>query len=81
MQNLPRFSPLCELASAKNFRFPTAQATQDRLLGASADTAQHVKRNMFRTGLCDCPGPGEGAALISGWIHCFPPGENAHLLV
>lgn len=83
MEKLCCFSPLCKLkfTSAKKFRFLTAQATQDRLLGASTDAVQHIKYNEFHTGLCDCPGPSEHAAEIDGWIYCFPPGINAHLLV
>lgn len=83
IEKLPRFSPLYRLkfTSAKKFRFLTAQAAPDMLLWAGMDTVQHVKYNIFHTGLCDCPGPREHAAQINGWIHCFPPGTNAHLLI
>jgi len=66
MGKSPHFSPLHKLkfTSAKKFRFPTAQATQDRLLRASTDTVQHIKCSIFHTGLCDCPGPSEHAAQI-----------------
>lgn len=71
---LPRFSPLYKLkfTSAKKFRFPTAWATQDRLLRARNDAAQHIKYNIFHTGLCDCLGPSE-ASSPDQWLEPHLP--------
>lgn len=83
MEKLLHFSLLYKLkfTSAKKCRFLTAQATQDRLLRAGTDAAQHVIYNICHTGRCDYPGPSEHAAQVSAWIHRFPPGTNAHVLI